>query len=532
MLTYFLLGFSGIVLCVVWRKLYPKPYPGIPYVEASAKRISGDMPELMSVIRGSDEITDSMFAISTRKLGTPIAQVLFPRFRRPLIVLEDPLEVEDIMVRRQKQFDKSPMTVDIFAPMFPRATLSQYTTPQLKAQKRLWAEVMRVDFLRRAAAPRIYQATVELLDLWKLKASGVYRDDPFNVHDDFKNATLDAIWAAMVGQSPGATRIEIEKLQAQAAGDKIHWQAPRGAFIKAEVTYISEAISRNSKTPMPTWAQKLETWTPRHRKFRSTVIGEISLAMGKAADRFRRIEMGKLEADNSDTCMVDVVLRRRILETRKAGELPTDPAKDQNMLDEMFILLVGATFPGPQLPTYAEILDTEVPYLDGACEESLRLAGTSKGNLRQAVVDTEILGCRIPKGAEVLVNLHINRTTPPVDSSQRSVSSQAAIQKHGDCFSGAAGRDLGNFEPRRWLIKDEATGRDKFDAYAIPSLAFGGGYRGCFGRKLAVMEFRIIVVLLILNFEFLALPKELQTMRASEKLFRHPQMPFAKIKIL
>lgn len=46
------------------------------------------------------------------------------------------------------------------------------------------------------------------------------------------------------------------------------------------------------------------------------------------------------------------------------------------------------------------------------------------------------------------------------------------------------------------------------------------------------MEFRIIVLLLILNFEFLALPEELRSMRASEKIFRHPQVPFAKIKIL
>lgn len=341
MVGYFLLALSGIVLCLIWRKLYPKPYPGIPYVEASGNRISGDLPELMSAIRESDEITDSMFSVSTRKLGTPIAQVLFPRFRRPLIVLEDPLEVQDILVRRQREFDKSPMTVDIFAPMFPRGSLSQYTTPELKAQKRLWADVMHVEFLRRAAAPRIHDAALELLDLWKLKAASVYRDRPFNVLDDFKNAALDAIWAAMVGQSTGATRIEIEKLQAQADGHEVQRQAPRGAFVKEEMAYISEAISRNSKTPMPTWAQKLETLTPRYRRFRRIVIGEVSRAMRKAVDRYRDIEVGKLEAGDFDTCMLDVVLRRQMIEDRKTGAAPTDPAKDQNMLDEMFIMLVG-----------------------------------------------------------------------------------------------------------------------------------------------------------------------------------------------
>lgn len=46
------------------------------------------------------------------------------------------------------------------------------------------------------------------------------------------------------------------------------------------------------------------------------------------------------------------------------------------------------------------------------------------------------------------------------------------------------------------------------------------------------MEFRIIIVLLVLNFEFRELPEELGSMRASEKLFRHPQMPFARLRPL
>lgn len=345
MLYYVLIGFSICVLAVVWRMLYPKPFLGIPYVEVSANRIVGDLPDLMSIIKATDEVTNTMFTISTQKLGTPIAQVLFPRFRTPLIVLEDPLEVEDIIVRRHKDFDKAPTAVDIFTPMFPRATLSQYTTPELKAQKRLWADVMHVDFLHKAAGPNIHKATLELLELWRLKASALYHGRPFDVHEDFKNATLDAIWVALVGEEPGLTRFEINKLQAQIAGTEIQEQAPRGAFVKAEVLYITDAISRNSKTPMPTWAQKLETYTPRHRRFRRTVIGEISRAMRKAVNRYERLGMGMLEADDSDTCMMDLVLRRQILESKKAGKTPTDPTKDQNMLDEMFIMLVGVRWP-------------------------------------------------------------------------------------------------------------------------------------------------------------------------------------------
>jgi hypothetical protein len=47
-----------------------------------------------------------------------------------------------------------------------------------------------------------------------------------------------------------------------------------------------------------------------------------------------------------------------------------------------------------------------------------------------------------------------------------------------------------------------------------------------------MMELRIMVVLLVLSFEFLPLPEEYQSMAATEKVFREPKFPFAKIRAL
>lgn len=41
--------------------------------------------------------------------------------------------------------------------------------------------------------------------------------------------------------------------------------------------------------------------------------------------------------------------------------------------------------------------------------------------------------------------------------------------------------DLSVFEPRRWLVRDE-NGGEVFDGNALPTLVFGGGFRGCFGK--------------------------------------------------
>ncbi|KAI0484563.1 cytochrome P450 [Xylariaceae sp. FL0804] len=423
---------------------------------------------------------------------------------------------------------------------------------------------MSAEFLRKAAAPNIHKSTLELIELWRLKASTLYKDKPFHVHQDFQNAALDAIWVAVVGEEPGVTRYEISKLQKQIAGhvSKDLDHPPRGTFLKKEVAYIGETIARNSNTPVPKWAQKLETYTSRYRKFRRTVTHEIGLAMEKAVHRFQRLEDG--DGDAVDTCMMDLVLRRQILEAKKAKRPLTDPTKDQSMLDEMFVMLVGGhdstanalswfvkymeaypavqsslraalrdAFPGPEPPSVEDILGTDIPYLDAVCEEGFRLAGVAKGNLRQACVDTEILGYKIPKGAEIFMNYHMNHTPLPVDESKRTPGTRAAVDKlGGDGLQGDAGRDIGAFQPERWLSRDEKTERATFNPYALPTLAFGGGYRGCAGRKLASMEYRIVATLLILNLEFTPLPEDLKTMQATEKIFRQPDKPFAKLSVL
>ncbi|KAK8076195.1 hypothetical protein PG994_003467 [Apiospora phragmitis] len=156
-MSYSLIGLSLIALLALtmaWREWYPTPYPGIPYNKESAHRITGDIPDLVSVIQRTNESSDAIFTITTQKLGTPVVQLLFLGLRKPLIVLEDPQEIEDIVLRRNKEFDKATMA------------------------KRLWADVISADFLYKTAAPNIYKATLELLDLWRLKLTTTYKGEP------------------------------------------------------------------------------------------------------------------------------------------------------------------------------------------------------------------------------------------------------------------------------------------------------------------------------------------------------------------
>ena len=139
-------------------------------------------------------------------------------------------------------------------------------------------------------------------------------------------------------------------------------------------------------------------------------------------------------------------------------------------------------FPGSETPSAEDILEANIPYLDAVCHETLRVAGTARATSRIVVNDTEILGCPVPKDATIFLNLHITESPSEVDESMRTSSSQAAAEKQGYDFGGPAGTNLGNFEPRRWLVKDESTGVERFNPSALPMLAFGGGFRGCPGE--------------------------------------------------
>lgn len=336
---------AGVFVALFWlfRQLYPKPYPGIPYNRSSANRIAGDIPDLIPLLKATNEFSDPLFTVSTQKLWAPIGQFLFPGIRRPFIVLEDPREIEDILIRRNKEFDVAPMAVEMYGPMFPNALVAQYSTPELKAQKRLWVDAGNAEFLRAVAAPNVHKATVNLLDLWRLKAS--VEAGPFYILDDLKNSALDAVWISIVGEDPGMVKHEIDKIKRQAMGDSNSMDSsqaePLGAFIKREVTYIADNVARNSNSISPKWAQIIESYTPRFRRCRTTIQAEIGRALTKSVQRFRSLDSQTLEV--KDTCMMDLVLRRQMAEATKSGGIPKDPNEDLKMRDTLFTMLVAVS---------------------------------------------------------------------------------------------------------------------------------------------------------------------------------------------
>ena len=90
--------------------------------------------------------------------------------------------------------------------------------------------------------------------------------------------------------------------------------------------------------------------------------------------------------------------------------------------------------------------------------------------------------------------------------------------------------DLQAFNPDRYLKIDPATKKEEFDPLAAPMLTFGGGLRGCFGRKLANLNMRIMTALILWHFELMKIDPALGTFKAREANVIVPDNPLVLLR--
>lgn len=179
-----------------------------------------------------------------------------------------------------------------------------------------------------------------------------------------------------------------------------------------------------------------------------------------------------------------------------------------------------------RLPTAKEITKSRIPYLDATQEEIIRKATTTSGLMREATADTVVLGHHIPKGTTVLILVNgPDIVEPPVGSIPETLRSEScqATKRRAEWNTS----DLHLFKPERWLqVKD---GEEVFDSTSAPLLTFGLGPRGCFGRRMAYLELKIMFVLLVWNFELQSTPKDLSSYQGVDNLTHQPRQCYVRL---
>lgn len=125
-----------------------------------------------------------------------------------------------------------------------------------------------------------------------------------------------------------------------------------------------------------------------------------------------------------------------------------------------------------------------LPYLNGICNETLRLYPTVPVTVRTSIRDTEVIGRPIPKGVDVIISPWATNRNPRL-----------------------WGEDAEEFKPERWIDDGKPNNNGGADSnYA--QLTFLHGPRSCIGQGFAKAELRCLVAAFAGRFEWEMLDKE------------------------
>ncbi|TLD23974.1 hypothetical protein PspLS_06416 [Pyricularia sp. CBS 133598] len=541
---------------VLLRKLYPSVLPGIPHNAVHAKHLLGDLPaiEAYATKNGCDKSEATFEAINRGTTNFPVAQMLTPNIMpHAILTIDDPREVEDILRRRAKEFDRSSMTAAFFKSLLPKATISLFTTPELKVQKKLWADSITSDFLKNVVAPHACRSANRLVELWRLKTGYEFQAQP-----DLIDAMMDLMWATVLGSDLGVTS---NKLAARAGGTRAEpEQLEKAASTSREmffnVTSFLESESSYIRAGLEPLRSRFIQFLPRYHSIRKSMNQEMGNLISIARARRGRIHDG---AEGGVTCAMDLVLERELQLTEKGNSIQATNLEQELMLfmiagiDSTAFTLAwcvkllskhqqiqqelrdslrkafGVPTNGRGLPPPHDIASKDIPYLDAFIHETLRMANTAGSVVRRATTNTVVLGCPVPAGTELVLNTRVLKTPIPVEETLRSVTCREAQAKRPrGGIDGPSGHNLEAFNPRRWLYPGPE-GRDIFDPEALPTLVFSHGTRGCFGKRLAMLDLRVFIAVLVLEFKFMEISENVNDWSAEEGIFRSPSCSAVKL---
>ncbi|KAF4536396.1 Cytochrome p450 monooxygenase [Lasiodiplodia theobromae] len=565
-----------LVLYMIYRAALPRPIPGIPHNKDAASKILGDIPEMMGHVKRTKRIFCWLTSRATRH-QSPIVQVFIKPFSHPWVIVTDPFESHDILVRRTKEFDRSSFFGEILSGIMPEQhSWYKSNTALFKQNRNLINHLMAPTFINEVSAPDVYNAVTTVIKVWQLKCSQA-RGRPFSAHDDITYGALDAIFASSFGlaEEDSSTAPRLAALSqhtpapATSLDEPVSFPSAAEAIppIFSAVLTIGHSLQAGQLSPSPRLVSLFLRQLPYMR--RATATKDAFIA-ARIDDAVRLIDANP--ADQPRNALHSVLLRSRSL-AQKHGLPP--PAPHSHAIADEFLgfLLAGhdttattvawgvkhlsapanhpaqsrlraalrAALPDAvreqRAPSYAELASAHVPYLDAVVDEVLRVANTVAFVAREVVAKegAVVLGRRVPYGAHVFFMADGAGYLAPGLKEGGAVDdmrSPGARGRSGGAIRGVwDGGDVEAFRPERWLRREDGEeGEERYDPAAGPSLPFGLGPRACFGRRLAVASLRIWFALIVWHFELLETPEELSGFEAVQKFAREPVKCYVRLR--
>ncbi|KAL0944812.1 cytochrome p450 monooxygenase [Colletotrichum truncatum] len=561
---YTALGIALVVLVFLscYRLALPKPIPGIPYEKAAANSIFGNMMQVLAFQKTHGR-TMLWFAKYSEENAWPLSQVWLRPFSKPMLILTDFAETENILLRKSRHYGRGQSFTDTLDKVVPEFHVTlEKEDPRYNANKGLLRDTMTPSFLQSVSAPQIYQASNNLVDLWKFKLTTA-RGRPFDALEDIFNAASDMITAAAfaLNDDMSTTFQQLNYLKSLNGDFSLESNPEHGgvAFPHlpplphiAALDRLSKHIGELGQSIFP----RLTHW--------SMMLTEKELRSSYGtAKRFEASEIEKsiarLESDEPPASVLDHMVYREKQAANNENRRPdfhrrgiydeltgyyqaghettattvtwavkylAQNANSQEKLREALHQRHAAAFQAGRQPTVEEIVHANIPYLNAVIEETLRMRPPFPALIRCALVDTEVMGCMIPKGTSIMMpSIGPGLHTPALPRPDYLGTSSA--EKRRDDWSS---KDVHMFKPERWLKRDEEGKAMVFDASAGPMQSFGFGPRQCFGKRLAYIQLKVFLTLLMWNFKLKELQGKIASDDAHESTTLAPKYCFVKLE--
>jgi hypothetical protein len=123
------------------------PIPGIPYNKAAVKTILGDAAEISQVKKNGGR-PRAWLGLQPGRHNSPLVQVFLAPLSKPILILSDFRESQDILLRRGKEFDRGGRSLSALGGVIPNHHIGMKTSSrQFKANRELVKDLMTPHFL-------------------------------------------------------------------------------------------------------------------------------------------------------------------------------------------------------------------------------------------------------------------------------------------------------------------------------------------------------------------------------------------------
>ncbi|KAF0532603.1 cytochrome P450 [Gigaspora margarita] len=388
-------------------------------------------------------------------------------FNDPHIVISDPKLVQQVLVNRSYEFSKY-QSKAVLKDIFGNGILVAEGDSHKRQRKMMTPSFSFTNI--KEMFPTFVQAGNKLKDIW-MKQIGIKKEERITITDLIPKITLDVIGLIGFNYEFNSTTSSSELAQAYKV---IFSRNPPPAYVA-----LVDLFPIIRKLPIP-----------YNNKFYDAVkiVNDISekLIAEQKNSPIQGKDLLALLVKANENLPVDERLKHdeligQVMTLLIGGHETTSTAlfwavyflaKNPDIQDRLRKELIDAFTDRNHQPTLDEI--EHLKYLECVLKETLRIMPPVQLLRRRPVKDEILNGYIIPKGTPLMIPVYAIHHDPLI-----------------------WGEDVENFNPSRWLDP-----KIKSKISTSTFLPFGAGPKNCIGLKIAQLEFKTVLSILIRNFEF------------------------------